>query len=152
MRTGGVAAVVGTVLLVAASACAFTTPESLYLVAVAENGAATPEQPAVIEVTVTNEGNRRVTYGSGSSTCQLHLLVRVDGADRFAATERICTADHRTYTLEPGASRMETLEWDGRAWIGDEAVHLEPGEYEVRGAAGHKAMSAPVIISLQETS
>jgi hypothetical protein len=152
MRTDGVAAVVGTMLLVTTSGCALTAPESLHVVAVAENAVATPERPAVIAVTVTNEGNRRVTYGSGSSTCQLHLLVRVDGLHRFAATERICTADHRTHTLEPGASRMETLEWDGRAWIGNEAVQLEPGDYEVRGAAGHKAMSEPLVITLQETS
>jgi hypothetical protein len=150
VRTGGVAAVVGTVLVVTTSACALTTPESLHAVAVAEIVVATPERPAVIEITVTNEGNRRATYGSGSSTCQLHLLVRVEGVDRFAATERMCTADHRTYTLEPGASRSETLAWDGRAWIGNAAVQLEPGEFEVRGAAGHKAMSVPVIITLQE--
>jgi len=152
MRRGGLAAVVGTVLLVAASGCALTAPEALHVEAVAENAVATPEQPAVIEVTVTNESHRRVTYGSGSSTCRLHLLVRVEGSDRFVATERICTADHRTHTLEPGASRTETLEWDGRAWIGNEAVQLEPGQYEVRGGAGHKAMSAPVLITLQETS
>jgi hypothetical protein len=152
MRTSGVVAVVGTVLSVTMSACALTAPESLHVVAVAENAVATPEQPAVIEVAVTNEGNRRVTYGLGSSTCRLHLLVRVEGSDRFVATDRVCTADHRTYTLEPGASRMETLEWDGRAWIGDEAVQLEPGEYEVRGAAGHKAMSEPLIITLRQTS
>ncbi len=120
--------------------------------AVAERAVATAEQPALIEVTATNTGSRRLTYGSGSSTCRLHRLVRVDGTDRFAATERLCTADYRTHTLEPGASHTETLQWDGQVQIGAEIVRLEPGEYEVRGAAGHKGRSAPVLIALEEDS
>ena len=40
-----------------------------------------PSSPAVIQMTATNVGAARVTWGPGTSTCQFDLFVRVDGVD-----------------------------------------------------------------------
>ncbi len=42
---------------------------------------ATPDDPVQLEVTARNVGERRASWGPGSSTCQLSLLVRVDGGN-----------------------------------------------------------------------
>jgi len=113
---------------------------------------ATPSQPAVIAVTVTNVGRTRATWGPGSSTCQLFLAVRVDGEDLpLPGGGRVCTMDLRTYVLHPGDSRTEVLAWDGTVPRGDsgERTTLEPGVYEVRGLAQPTARSAPILVAVE---
>jgi hypothetical protein len=94
---------------------------------------------------------------SGSSTCQFHLLVRVEGIDRFAVRDW-CTSDARTLLLRPGEERTEGITWDGRvAAPSDPAgvaaarvpiVRLAPGVYEVRAAAGAVAVSEPMLVEV----
>lgn len=123
---------------------------ALRLTASADDAVVLPTEPAVVRVTATNVGDARVTWGPGSSTCQFHLQVRVDGADLFAPSGRPCTADLRTLSLDPGESRTETLEWTGLVQRGDSVVPLDPGVYEVRAAAvGSATTSEPVVIQIQ---
>jgi hypothetical protein len=136
-------------LAVIATGCGLVSPQALHVEAFAEQAVASPEAPALITVTATNVGESRVTWGPGSSTCQLGLIVRVGGGDHHATAERICTADTRTFVLEPGESRSEVLEWDGQAQVDGEVVRLEPGDYELRGVAPPVGTSAPVVITLR---
>jgi len=139
----------GLVSVLAMVGCALTMPGFLKVTALAEKPIATFEEPALVRITATSVAERRFTFGEGSSTCQLHLLVRVDGIDRRAVDERLCTADTRTHSLQPGESRTELLPWSGRVQMDDEIVDLHPGLYEVRGGAGFKGVSAPIAVMLE---
>lgn len=140
-------------VVVAVSGCSSVfAPGELRVIVRLESSVASPAKPAAAHVTATNIGDGQVTWGPGSSTCQLHLLVRVDGTDFFAPVDRLCTADSRMYSLEPGESRTETLLWAGRVQRGNSVVFLESGTYEVRGAAGRTAASEPAVIQVQAGS
>lgn len=138
----------------AAGACSsvFAAGE-MRMTASAGNAVASPTLAATVRVTATNVGDARVTWGPGSSTCQFHLFVRVDGSDLFASTPRPCTRDSRTLRLSPGEARTETLEWKGIVQRGNSLVPLEPGTYEVRATAldGNKliATSEPVTVMVR---
>jgi hypothetical protein len=120
----------------------------LRMTASAVDAVASPADPAAVRVTATNVGDARVTWGPGSSTCWFNLYVRVDGTDLFASAfnGRICTGDSRTFSLDPGESRTETLEWTGLAQRGNSVVPLDPGTYEVRASA-RDAANRPVATS-----
>ena len=133
---------------VAGGACSSIVAGGELRIAVsADDAVASPTDPAAIRVTATNVGDGRVTWGPGSSTCQFHLFVRVDGADLFASAfnGRACTADSRTLRLAPRESRTETLEWTGLVQRGNSVVLLEPGTYEVRATA--REGNTPIVIS-----
>jgi hypothetical protein len=142
---------------VAVGACSPAEPQGLVVSAVAEDSVAAPGSPAVIRVTSTNTGDAEVSWGPGSSTCQLALLVHVDGTDlRALDNVRACTRDLRTHSLAPGESHTETLRWSGGVSAPDgvppsDAV-LEPGTYEVRGFAPPTEASPPVLITLEGDS
>lgn len=139
-------------LLIIAGCSALFAAGALRLTASADRSVASPDDPALIRVTAANIGSDRATWGSGSSTCQLHLLVRIDGVDLFAPSSRICTADLRTFSLKPGESRTEVLNWAGqvkRDLSAGTTEWLEPGIYEVRGVAGDVAKSAPVLVEVR---
>lgn len=129
----------------------------LRMTASADDTVASLSNPATIRVTGTNVGDARVTWGPGSSTCQFHLFVRVDGADLFASgfNGRACTADSRTLRLAPGESRTETLEWTGLVQRGNSVVPLEPGTYQVRATAREGstpiAASEPIVVEVRPT-
>lgn len=123
---------------------------ALRLTASADDAVASPAEPAIVRVTATNVGDARVTWGPGSSTCQFHLLVRVDGTDVPASSGRACTMESSTLSLDPGESRTETLEWTGLVQRGTSVAPLGPGAYEVRAAAaGTAATSEPVVIEIR---
>lgn len=129
---------------------ALLSPRELRVDAVAINTAVTADDPATIQVTARNTGDRAVTWGPGSSTCWFHLLVRVDGKEHVAADGRICTADRARHVLAPGESRTETIPWAGTVHRSETPMEpLEPGTYEVRGSAGSTAISPPVLIEVR---
>lgn len=153
-RSGWQELLCGTVaaVVVVASACASLGPDGLSMSVTVENAVASSEAPATIRVVASNVGLRRATWGPGSSTCQLLLQVRVEGAWRFATIEdRVCTMDMSTHVLEPGQSRVETVRWTGRVQLGDgPIVALEPGTYQVRGVAPPSTVSVPASIGVVE--
>jgi hypothetical protein len=131
---------------------------ALIVEAEAERAVVAVTEPAVVRVTGRNVGNSRVIWSrSGSSTCQFHLLVRVEGIDRFAVRDW-CTSDARTLQLRPGEERTEGITWDGRVAapsdpVGAAAarvpiVRLAPGVYEIRAAAGAVAVSEPMLVEV----
>jgi hypothetical protein len=128
--------------------CSSFGPFGLAVVARAERGVVTPDEPAVIEVTAVNMGDSRVQWGNGSSTCQLGLAVLVDGEEVQAFSRRACTSDYRPHALGPGETRRETFEWDGRIFRSSTgpAEPLAPGVYEVYGVAGDLARSRTIRI------
>jgi len=139
-------------VLVAGGCASVLAPSDLRVSIAVERAFVSPGSPTLIHVTATNAGERPVSWGPGSSSCQLHLVVRVDGQEQFAPSPRVCTADSRMYTLRPGESRTESLEWEGLVQRGTAVVHLEPGTYEVRGAAGRLVMSETVLVEIRTGS
>lgn len=154
MPTRG-AALIAAVALV--SSCGLLAPGELVLEAeLVDDSVASPQEPLFITATARNPGEGRVTWGPGSSSCQLHLVVRVDGIDRFVPiTGRVCTADLATHVLKPGERRTETLAWTGEAQMGEGLESIEllpPGKYELRVYAIDGGKSAPVSVVLESES
>jgi hypothetical protein len=135
--------VAASLVLMTGGCASILAPTGLHVTIAAEDAVVAPERPITIHVTATNVGDRSVTWGPGSSTCQLHLLVHVEQEEQFAPVRRVCTADSRMFRLHPGESRTEVIEWDGLVHQGGELVRLAPGTYDVRGAAGRFAVSEP---------
>lgn len=137
---------------VATGACSSNVASGeLQVAAYTSSTLATPSRPITLRVTARNVGSANVTWGSGSSTCQFALLVRVDGEDLDAPVNRVCTMDLRTLSLGPGESRTEIMEWTGLVHRVREApaVLLAPGTYELRAAAGRAAVSEPVLVEVR---
>lgn len=109
---------------------------------------ANPTEPAVLEVTVENRGPSRVTWGRGSSSCQLDLAVRIGLRDVQANVVRACTSDLVEQGLDPGERRTEELPWSGEVRRDGEVEALPAGTYPVRAAAGDIARSEPVAVRL----
>lgn len=153
-------AILGALILLSAIAgCALFDPGALRVTAAIEEPDSTTQSTSLsdsdtlvwITVTVENVGRTRTEWGRGSSTCQLALVVRVDGEDVPAAwpPSRVCTADLGTHSLGPGQSRSETIGWDGGIQRGPGDVQRLEGTYEVRGAAGREALSPPVLVTVE---
>ncbi len=109
-----------------------------------------PSEPVTFTVTAENRGSSRVVWGKGSSTCQLTTVVQIEGREHTALdVTKWCTADLVEAGLDPGESRTEVFHWSGHVAWPDTFGVLPPGDYEVRGAAGKKARSAPVAIEVR---
>lgn len=120
---------------------------------VTDSPEARPSAPASLSVTATNVGYAVASWDRGSSSCQLTLVVRVQGKDVYAPHDAgVCTMDLAPRTLAPGESRTENLRWSGHAQLGitrESVVLLPPGTYEVRGAAGRQFVGAPILITVR---
>lgn len=148
MSLGRQSRVLGPALALAAMACFLFDDGELQVTAAAEQAVASALNPVRVTVTATNAGDSRAMWGRGSSTCQLRLLVRIGTTDFPALVPRPCTADLVDHALDPGESRTETLRWAGGVIRGDSLEVLEPGAYELRGAAGN-VTSEPIHIELR---
>ncbi|NIN98771.1 MAG: hypothetical protein GTN93_21200 [Anaerolineae bacterium] len=139
---------VGAVLLILGCSL-FEDEENLEVRISASASVASPSDPVTLTVTAENRGGSRVLWGKGSSTCQLTTVVRVEGREYPAPDiTKVCTADLVEAGLDPGETRTEVFHWRGHATLPDTFGVLLPGKYEVRGAAGNKARSAPVVIEV----
>jgi hypothetical protein len=129
-------------------ACSLFDGDDLDISVSAPGGVVSPGEALAVEVTAENRGDSRVTWGEGSSTCQLHLEVRLDGHDYLApAVPRICTADYVEMGLDPGQARTEVLSWAGYV-LRDSLELLLPGTYALRGAAGSDWKSPPIEVEI----
>ena len=133
-----------TLLLPACSAVLGT--RGLTVAITAADGPLTPARPLVITVTAVNQGEERVVWGQGSSSCQLTAEV-LDAGVYYPIGDRVCTADYGPQGLDPGASRTETWEWDGTYRRDDGAVTLQSGAYQIRGRAGD-ATSLSITVTI----
>lgn len=139
----------------ALAACSLFAAGALHVTAAPDAFTTAPGEPVTIIVTAENTGDDRVEWGEGSSSCQLRLLVRVDGEDLVAPQSRACTDDLAPWTLGPGGSRTESFAWEGlvrRDERGGPIERLAPGTYELRGAAGSAAYSEAIRIELREAA
>lgn len=144
-------ALVLSLAVVMAGACSPFGSDQLELTVTVVQPFLAPDDPAIFEVTAVNRGIGRVTWGPGSSTCQLHLLVRVDEEDVGAAVDRACSLLPVTHSLDPGQARSEIIPWEGRILSSTGIVALEPGVYEVRAVARPVATSDPVSITVVDS-
>jgi hypothetical protein len=120
----------------------------LQVTATANQSVASASNPVTVTVTAENIGDRRVVWGHGSGSCQLGLVVRVGTTDLEAGPPRMCTMDYAEHGLDPGESRTEVFEWSGEALRDRTMIQLDPGVYELLGAAGEHR-SDPIRIILQ---
>jgi hypothetical protein len=119
-------------------------------VTLSADGSVTSEtEPVTFTVTATNRGSDRVRWGRGSSSCQLGAVVRVGTRQEGALVNHGgCTDDLVDQALEPGESRTESFSWSGLIVEGGDFAVLPAGAYQVRGAAGTAARSAPLAITV----
>lgn len=95
---------------------------------------------------VTNTGHERVTWGRGSSSCQLSMYVVVEGV-RHSISHGICTANLGEQGLDPGETLTEVFEWGGEVHdIEGEPFLLPDGRYPLIGMAGGRAESRPLWV------
>lgn len=107
-----------------------------------------PMEQAAFRVTALNRGEERVVWGMGSSSCQLGLTVQDQDGKRHDIDFRDCTADLVEQGLDPGASRTETFLWGGWIRVDGQIQTLPSGEYRVRGVAGNREESAPILVTV----
>jgi hypothetical protein len=120
----------------------------LQVTATADRSVASASDPVTVTVTAENLGDSRAVWGHGSGSCRLSLLVRVGATDLEAAPPRVCTMDYVEHGLDPGESRREVFVWSGEAVRDRSVIQLDPGIYELLGAAGEHR-SEPIQIFLQ---
>ncbi len=121
---------------------------ALQVTATADRSFASASDPVTVRVTAENLGDSRSVWGHGSGSCQLALLVRVGATDLEAGSPRLCTMDYVEHGLDPGESRREVFVWSGEALRNRSVIQLDPGIYELFGAAGEHR-SEPIQIFLQ---
>lgn len=110
--------------------------DPLVVTLVAGGATVSADAPVELTITITNNGDEILEWGSGSSSCRLFARVTVDGADHPVPAFEICTADMVTYTLDPGASDTQTKTWDGTIGRDGEPEPLPVGTYEIHGLGG----------------
>ncbi|MGH7599251.1 MAG: hypothetical protein ACREOI_23075 [bacterium] len=104
--------------------------------------------PVTINVTANNQGEGRVVWGRGSSSCQLGAVIQV-GNENCRIDIRACTSDLAEQGLEPGEHRNESWLWDGQIFQNNQAGPLPAGRYKIYGTAGGWLSKAPIEIEIK---
>jgi len=110
---------------------------------------ASPGAPARMSVTARNTSSSRIDWGQGSGSCQLNAAASVNGTWISIGSQGGCTKDLRQWSLDPGESRTEVFDWNGRVVRRGQFEQLPPGTYHVRGEAGDKGSSASALITIR---
>jgi hypothetical protein len=121
---------------------------SVDVVAVGVDGSpvVSPMEPGSFAVTADNLRDERIVWGSGSSSCQLGLTVEDADGLWHDIDFRECTADVVEQGLDPGESRTETFLWGGWIVVDEQIRTLPSGQYRVRGGAGGREESEPLVV------
>jgi hypothetical protein len=104
-----------------------------------------PMEQEAFNVSAVNRGDERVVWGSGSSSCQLRLVVLDNSGRRHDIDFRACTDDWVEHRLDPGESITETFLWGGQIMVDQEMEALPSGEYRLIGVAGERE-SPPLTV------
>jgi len=125
-------------------------PLDVTLISLVVNGepVVSPGSPSEFMVTVENTGSERITWGMGSSSCQLSLFVIADGI-RHPVNHEVCTDDLGEQGLNAGERRTEDFEWGGAVPdIEGEPFVLPEGRYRMIAAAGSVAESNALWVTV----
>jgi hypothetical protein len=145
-RLGGRRAAIASVLVLA---CGNPLGVSVVNVDVGGTVVVSPMEQAGFLVTAVNNGDDRVIWGSGSSSCQLGLVVLDSDGRRHDIDFRDCTSDLVEHGLDPGESRTETFIWGGTILVDQEFLTLSSGQYRLIGLAGDRESDPlPVTVLL----
>lgn len=106
-----------------------------------------PQEQEEFRVTALNRGDERVVWGSGSSSCQLGLVVLDAAGQRHNIDFRGCTADLVEHALDRGESLTETFLWGGMIVVDQQLRALPAGQYRVLGVAGEHD-SPPLLVTV----
>jgi len=118
-------------------------------VAIAASAATvSPTNPVTINVSANNQGEGRVVWGRGSSSCQLGAVIQA-GNENYRIDIRACTSDLAEQGLEPGERRNESWLWDGQIFRSNQPERLAPGRYKIYGTAGGWLSKTPVEIEVK---
>ena len=105
--------------------------------------------PIEVKISIHNLTDRKIFWGSGSSSCIFHLLIVDDQKEYYAYFPRACTADYIQFYLRPRESRTSILKWSGK--VSERGTRhikrLQPGSYDMIGAAG-RFRSAPIAFTI----
>ena len=143
---GGLSKILAVGGLILVLACADPLAVSVFTLDVDGSAVVSPMEQAAFRVTAVNRGDSRIVWGSGSSSCQLGLVVLDADGQRHNIDFRDCTSDLVEQGLDPDASRSETFLWGGWIVVDQEIQTLPSGEYRVIGVAGDREQSAPLLV------
>ncbi len=104
--------------------------------------------PVTLNVIAQNQGEGRVVWGRGSSSCQLGAIIQTE-KETYRVDLRLCTDDLAEQGLEPGERRNESWLWDGQIFRNNQSEHLAPGRHKIYGTAGGWLSKNPVEIEVK---
>lgn len=117
--------------------CSQSNQDEDYIITISSSEIITSiQEPATISVTIENLSENEISWGSGSSTCQLKAFVKINNIDYSIFIHRACTYDYIPWVLDPGHIRTESLNWIGEYSHNSVFDTLDPGTYTLYGAAG----------------
>ncbi len=141
-------------LFVVVIACSDPLAVSIVTLDVDGSVVVSPPEPEEFRVTAVNRGDERVVWGTGSSSCQLGLVVLDADGQRHNVDFRYCTSDLVEQGLDPGESLSETFLWGGMIMVHQEpwsslpALQALPaGQYRLFGTAGERE-STPLLVTV----
>jgi hypothetical protein len=141
-------------LLVAVIACSDPLAVSIVTLDLDGNVVVSPQELESFRVTAVNRGDDRVVWGSGSSSCQLGLVVLDADGQRHSVDFRDCTSDLVEQGLDPGESLTESFLWGGMILVPQEPwsslLPMQPlpaGRYRLFGTAGERE-SEPLWVTV----
>jgi len=106
-----------------------------------------PERPVTVTLTATSTGDA-VTWGQGSSSCQLTAVVRVAGRDH-SIDLRGCTDDLVLQGVIADGTRVEQWTWSGEYLVDTGFEPLPAGRYELYALAGDLERSDGEAVRVQ---
>ena len=141
-------------LLVVVTACSDPLVVSIVTLDVDGSVVVSPTEQEGFRVTAVNRGDERAVWGSGSSSCQLGLVVLDADGQRHNIDFRDCTSDLVEQGLDPGELLSETFQWGGMIMVEQEPWSSLPslqvlpaGQYRLVGTAGGHE-SAPLLVTV----
>ncbi|MGH7450111.1 MAG: hypothetical protein ACRENG_02065 [bacterium] len=126
----------------------FDNDEQVEVAISASANSTSPTNPVTLNVTANNQGEGRVVWGRGSSSCQLDAVIQA-GNENYRVGWRACTSDLAEQGLDPGERRNENWLWDGQIFQNNQAGPLPAGRYKIYGTAGGWLSKTPVEIEIK---
>ncbi len=125
--------------------------EESYIITISSSSiSASNREPILITVTIENTLENTISWGSGSSSCQLSALVRINKNDFQLPINRYCVTDMVNWELNPGQTRSESWNWVGEYDDGSLIDTLGIGNYSIYGTAGDWISKFPVEVEIIE--
>ncbi len=128
--------------------CSKSNQDEDYIITISSSEIVTSiQEPVTISVTIENLSENEISWGSGSSSCQLTAFVRINNKD-YSIDIKFCTADYSPWILDPNETRTESWNWIGEYFHDSVFDTLDSGTYTIYGAAGDWISESPIEVEV----